>query len=44
MRINDITDKIIITFCLGVYFMLFCLFVYAGIDAVGDFGWITIIQ
>ena len=41
---NKIIDKIIITFCLSVYAMLFCLFVYAGIDALGNFGWITIIQ
>jgi hypothetical protein len=41
---NKIIDKIIITFCLSVYFMLFCLFVYAGVDALCDFGWITIIQ
>lgn len=40
MRIN----KIIIIFCLSVYTMLVGLFIYAGIDAVGNFGWITTIQ
>ena len=44
MRINDIINKIITIFCVSVYVMLAGLFVYAGIDALGDFGWITIIQ
>ena len=42
--INEIINKIIITFCLSIYTMLVGLFIYAGIDAIGDFGWITIIQ
>lgn len=34
----------IITFCLSVYTMLAGLFIYAGIDVLGNFGWITLIQ
>ena len=41
---NKIMNKIITIFCVSVYVMLAGLFVYAGIDALGDFGWITIIQ
>jgi hypothetical protein len=40
---NKIIDKIIIIFCVSVYAMLAGLFIYAGIDALGNFGWITII-
>ena len=42
--INKIIGRIITVFCLSIYTMLVCLFIYAGIDAIGDFGWITIIE
>ena len=42
--INKIIGKLITVFMLSVYFMLAGLFVYAGIDALCDFGWITILQ
>jgi hypothetical protein len=42
--IKEIIDRIITIFCFGVYFMLFCLFIYAGIDTLGNFGWITFTQ
>jgi len=41
--VNKIINNIIITFCLSIYTMLAVLFIYAGIDAIGNFGWIKMI-
>ena len=38
---KNIVGKIITTFMLSIYIMLASLFFYAGIDAIGNFGWIT---
>ena len=41
--INKIIGRIITVFCLSIYTMLAVLFIYAGIDAIGNFGWIKMI-
>jgi hypothetical protein len=44
IKIKNIIDLFISIIFVGVYVLLFCCFIYAMIDTLGGYGWISVLE